>query len=479
MTQKERWSPKKILIFLCLSACIAAAVLLFLDARPGSIAQGVRIADVDVGGMSPRAARAALEETARRMEQEDMVLQFPEEEIRLSPADMGVKLNVRKAVSAACDAPAGVQVGLTSCLTYDEAAIREAIGEYVQRSSSVYTEPSYVLEGKLPELSEEGFDPSAPVQTLAVTLGTPGITPDGEALYQQVLHAYGKGQLRILCEAPLPDTLPSDPDLNVIAQAVSIPAVNASLDMETYQYIPGSYGCGFDLAAAQRLVSGAAYGETVRIPMELTEPELLGEAVYYRDVLGEYHSGFSGRTNIQTNLQLVCDFLNGVVIQPGETFSYNDCIGERTLERGFLYGESFTGTQESRSPGGGVCQGSSMLYVCTLLADLEVVERVCHGIQVSYTPPGQDAAVSYGETDYRFKNNFNFPIKLEASLSYQAMHLKILGTDEKDYYVELESTFGHDKNLTYANCYQKKFDKETGELISREKVSHSAYLYRG
>ena len=163
------------------------------------------------------------------------------------------------------------------------------------------------------------------------------------------------------------------------------------------------------------------------------------------------------------------------MIQPGETFSYNDAVGERTVERGFLYGESFTGFLESRSAGGGVCQGSSVLYVCALTAELEIVERVNHGMEVNYTPPGQDAAVSWGGPDFRFRNNTHFPIKITAKLEDNKMKVQLLGTDEKDYYIELESTYGKDSLQSYANVYARKYDKQTKELISREKISNSAY----
>ena len=163
------------------------------------------------------------------------------------------------------------------------------------------------------------------------------------------------------------------------------------------------------------------------------------------------------------------------MIQPGEEFSYNDTVGERTVERGFLYGESFTGFSQSRSAGGGVCQGSSVLYVCALTAELEILERVNHGMEVSYTPPGQDAAVSWEGPDFRFRNNTHFPIQITAELAEGQMRVKLLGTDEKDYYIKLESTYGRDAHQSYANVYMCKYDKQTDALLSREKVSHSAY----
>ena len=83
--------------------------------------------------------------------------------------------------------------------------------------------------------------------------------------------------------------------------------------------------------------------------------------------------------------------------------------------------------------------------------------------------------MSWGGPDFRFRNNTHFPIKITAKLEDNKMKVQLLGTDEKDYYIELESTYGKDSLQSYANVYALKYDKQTKELISREKVSNSAY----
>lgn len=501
MIQKEksaRHSGKRILLLaICAVVCATAVVfILNLDPYDNRILQNVRIAGVEVGGMTRSEARKALEGTADRLAREEMVIRLPEEELRLSPEDSGVKFNARQAVEAAYDygrtgtqeenqmafetaQTEGHDIGLLPYLERNEDSIRSVLQSYADRYDIAYSECSYAMDGDMPALEEDLYEGTAPCQTLMLTMGTPSAKLDVEGVLKQILAAYETGSFLVEIDRIVPDALPANPDLESIYQEICTSPVNSSLNMDTAQFVPGVYGYTFDLEKAQKQVDEADYGETVSIPMETIEPEILGEEVYFRDVLGSYNSGHSGILNIKTNLGLVCEFLDGLVLQPGEVFSYNDAIGERTIERGFMYGESFTGVQRSRSPGGGVCQGSSVLYVCTLLADLEIVERVNHGLTVGYTPLGQDAAVSWGETDFRFRNSTNFPIKITAELTDKSMRIELLGTDEKDYYIELESTTGHDQHLTYANCYKRKYDKQTGELISRELASRSSYLYSG
>ena len=127
------------------------------------------------------------------------------------------------------------------------------------------------------------------------------------------------------------------------------------------------------------------------------------------------------------------------------------------------------------SIGGGVCQGSTTLYNCGLLADLEVVFRACHGAKVTYVPPGLDAAVNYLTTDFQFRNQYRLPVKIQAEVSDGFVKMKLLGTDEKDYYVKMETTSGEYDVAVYARSYKCKYDKKTDELLSRELAAYSTY----
>ena len=151
--------------------------------------------------------------------------------------------------------------------------------------------------------------------------------------------------------------------------------------------------------------------------------------------------------------------------------------------------------------GGGICQPSSALYYCTLLADLEIVQRHCHTYPSSYVPFGLDATVSWGGPDFKFKNNTDFPIRIDAAADGGSVTLTLVGTDVKDYYVKMDSEIlrsispkveyikvkadsGHKDGEVKTSghtgyevqSYKLKYSKETDELISREKEAFSASL---
>ena len=115
-----------------------------------------------------------------------------------------------------------------------------------------------------------------------------------------------------------------------------------------------------------------------------------------------------------TNVELAASRMNGMVIKPGNTFSYSDSVGPRTKANGYVNGPSFANGIEVSSIGGGICQVSSTLYVSLLLAGIEPIEHHYHSLPVDYVPLGLDAAISQGVQDLRFKNTADYNIVIEA-----------------------------------------------------------------
>lgn len=457
-------------------ACLAVFLLVFFFGSriPGN----PRIAGVEVGGMNRMEAKRALQPVSQALSSQSMTVLLPRETVELAPEDTGIRLKMFSVIQAAFQQGSG-DVDIRKHLKWDESSIVSPLESYAARYNTAGQESSFCLEGPAPQLSEAALCPEGTGQTLTVTLGIPEYTLDIPGLYQQILLGYSQGSFTVDWRDTAPAMDACLPDWDALYLNCRTQPENAVLDLQTGAVTPASYGCHFDLGRAKVLSASAGPGETLQLPMEYIKPEVLTEDLYFQDVLGSYTSGHSDRPSIVHNLDLVCQFLDGIVIQPGEVFSYNDAVGERTVERGFYYGESFTGFERSRSAGGGVCQASSVLHVAVLEADLEVVERVCHGMVVGYTPLGQDAAVSWPGPDFRFRNNTDFPIRIDAKNDMKNIRIRLLGTDTKDYYVILEATQGHDDHQIYANCYKQKYSKETNQLLSRELAVHSAYQYNG
>lgn len=115
------------------------------------------------------------------------------------------------------------------------------------------------------------------------------------------------------------------------------------------------------------------------------------------------------------NIILATRSINGKILMPGDSFSFNDTVGERTAERGYQAAPVIIGNQVDSGLGGGICQVSTTLYNAVLKANIKSTERSHHSLPSHYVPLGLDATVDWGNLDYKFKNTLDYPIYIEGS----------------------------------------------------------------
>ena len=227
----------------------------------------------------------------------------------------------------------------------------------------------------------------------------------------------------------------------------------------------------FDTAQAQTVLDTAGEGETVSVPLLLTEPKLTTaklEANLFKDVLGSGSTTCAGPSNRWYNIDLAAKRLNGTILLPGETFSYNDTVGPYTLASGYKAAGTYQNGQSVDATAGGICQLSSNLYWVTLKANLEIVERHKHQFNGGYMPViGTDATVWSDQLDFRFQNNTDYPIKIESYLDKNhKLHVTIYGTDTtgihgEPYHVVIST-------VPYKNTYQPKDSIPVGTEPQRD-----------
>lgn len=522
-------NKKIVLVGICALALVLILTVIAIfcfssatDPYNGKILNNVIVAGVNVGGLNKSEATKVVEQATQGLyTQKDMVVRLGGTTLTLSPEDTGAELNVKAAVNAAYDyGRTGTKeekqaaytasftgnhtIGLLPYLNLKEDYILGVLRDYSESVGSVLQETTYALEGTVPELAADVFDPeTAQPLMLAITMGTPGVNFQVDELFDQILDAYSLCRFQVIWENTDPAAEPAELDWEKVVADICLDPVDAAMDLQTYKVIPGSYGYTFNLETARQLVEQAQYGQLVRVEMEYVAPEIMGEDAMYQDVLATCKTPYSNNAKRVTNLQLACAALDGLVLNPGQTFSYNETLGERTAAKGYQSAPSYSGVSVVNSIGGGICQVSSTLYCATLMADLETVERSDHGLTVSYIDYGMDAAVSWGGPDLKFKNNTNYPIKLKAEATNGYVTVQILGTDEKDYYIEMsysitnvhepeteykeykeDNAQGYEdgdvlqKGVTgyFVRTYKNKYDKVTGELISKDFVTNSRYL---
>ena len=183
---------------------------------------------------------------------------------------------------------------------------------------------------------------------------------------------------------------------------------------------------------------------------------------------------------------------------PGETFSYNKIVGERTIAKGYKEAAVYAGGKVVNGIGGGICQLSSTLYNAVLYANLEITSRSNHRFLTSYVTAGRDATVSWGTIDFCFKNTRSYPIKIMSEVKNGVVTTSIYGIkEEKEYEIEIESVVkevlqyttkyvedlslaeGEEQIVQYgangAKSETYKIVKYNGAIISRTQISSDTY----
>ena len=493
--RKKRGNGGKIAVIVCV--CVVA-LLLAGAAGFGVYVSGsdtiypkVSVNGTDVGGMTASEAASALEAAGWGEGEKTVTVELPlEHTLTVNAADVGAELTAQEAADRAFDYCHGGTIienvmAYVRCLVsgaeveikaeVDEAALADIVREEVTQVKSGLMTSGGEIKG----------------DTLEVVKGASAVEIDESELMSLVKTAledmkYGPLDYEVEVNASV------ELDIDELYNSICCEAKDAYYDKEKKEVVESVTGVDFNKAEAQKLWDAAELGETVEIPLELTEPERTTEYVESRlfaDDLGEtVTTSLAGSTqNRITNVQLAAASIDGIILAPGEQFSYNDALGERTTERGYKAAGAYSGGQVVQEVGGGICQVSSTLYYAALLANLQIDVRTCHYFPVGYLPAGLDATVSWGGPEFKFTNNRDWPIKIEASVdtAKNTVSVHIVGTDEDGSYVQMtyatwlvygNSEYPETATGYKAATYRSVFDKN-GNLLSKELEAYSEYHY--
>ena len=330
-----------------------------------------------------------------------------------------------------------------------------------------------------------------------------GRTVDREALISAVTEELQSGIL-----APVEcvyTTIPAEKlDLEAIHTELSGQMTNASYDKATGEIIPHVMGVEFSVADVEEALKNAADGEEVAVSATVNYPEVTTEdltANLFRDVLGSCTTRVTGTANRRSNVRRAADTINGLVLLPGEVFSYNGSVGKRTAANGYLPAPAYVAGETVDEIGGGICQVSSTLYYACLKGNLKIVERWAHRYAPSYIPLGMDATVSWGGPDFKFENDTAYPIRIDISWQSNNITINVRGTNVTGNYATMtyvtlsttpwETVYEEDptiapgtqsvKTTAYTGIkvqsYQHHYDKN-GNLIKTEFEATSDYKHR-
>ena len=190
-----------------------------------------------------------------------------------------------------------------------------------------------------------------------------------------------------------------------------------NLDTLSFDVKESSEGYAIDVDKAindtKAMLDSRTYQGTVAVDAEITEPQIPTE--FYTDSYGlvsEASSNTTSNNSRNHNIRITCEKIDGLVLMPGESFSFNGFVGIRNAETGYEQAGVILAGVLEQDYGGGICQVSSMIYQSVVKANLQVDERHPHQWPSTYATAGTDAAVDWPNQDFAFTNNSEYPVAL-------------------------------------------------------------------
>jgi vancomycin resistance protein YoaR len=436
---------------------IAGAIIVVLAAgivtagyfinRLDTIYPNVTVGSIDLSGMTVSQAAQALMDAGyeNNMSNVAATVNFPDgEKMTITGDESGLKLNAENAAKAAYEYGRG-----NSFFSNEFGYIKSLFSVYNLEGSSAVNEDyiKSIVHDYMKQFNEKLMDTAYKVTDDSITIvkGSGTELADADLLYELVVTSLEQSVAQsspVSVDYSVGTSGGQDIDLQAIYDSIYTEPVDAIYDTATNQATQSVTGVSFDVNAAQKALDEAQTGATVTITLIKTEPAVSTEqlqSLLFRDVLSEKATYVSGTSNRVHNVKLAAAVMNGKILNPGDVFSYNETLGERTTAKGYKEAGAYVGGKTVQEIGGGICQGSSTLYFCVLYADLEVVERSNHMFSVAYLPLGTDATVNWGTVDFKFKNDTDYPIKVEAFMKDGYLNIMLYGTKVNENYVKIES----------------------------------------
>ncbi len=297
---------------------------------------------------------------------------------------------------------------------------------------------------KEPEVQAEDFDEA--IVKAKVMLSKAVVLREGDHLWslspEQVavyMDFRAEDRQGVATLVPFLSATKMKPFLDKVAQTVYMAPIDANFkgDGKKAWVIPAVAGKKLDAESTAAALTEASLKTSNRIAKAVVvsiEPDLTteeAEAMGISEALGSFTTRWVGTPDRQVNVRLATQYVNNVVLAPGEIFDFDKQVGPRTEERGFRLAHGIVGPGRLEDVlGGGICQVSTTLFNAAFFAGLEIIERVNHSIFIDHYPLGRDATVSANGPNLRFRNDTKHHILIRGTSDGITTKFVIYGTDE-------------------------------------------------
>ena len=442
-----------------------------------TISQGIHINGIDVSNLTKQEAKEKLENYYSEKLSNDITLIHNDYTTYIKTSEINLSFDIDSAVNYAyqCGKTNNIfsdnyqifnaminGINITPTVNYDKENLKTLLNNISTELPDAVVESGYYIDGN----------------NLIITKGSDGVIVNADSTAKKIGEKLSN--LNYINEVIELDTTSKSPDtidIDKIYNEVHKDAKDASFEPETHVITSAENGIDFNIDKAKEILETSDTECT--IPLKVLKPNVTNNMIgqeAFPDLLATYSTKYSAaNTNRTTNLRLAAEKIDGTVLLPGETFSYNNVVGERTISAGYKDAAIYLNGQVVDGLGGGICQISTTLFNAVLFSNLEIVELHNHQFVPSYATAGRDATVVYGVKDFKFKNSRNYAIKITCSVSKGYATFQIWGfKQDPEYEVDISAnvtsrTSSYIKSVTYRTL------KLNGETVKTEKISNYTY----
>ena len=460
--------PIIIISITILIGIIFSTIFAILNINNNNIVSGVKIEGIEVSGLSREEAKSKIESIYNEKKQKEIILKYEDYDKTINSELLETRYDIEGAVEEAVSIGKNSNIIINNYnilfaligkkdinvnMSINDEITRKTIQDIITDIPGAVIEPDYYIEN----------------DKLIITKGKEGLQINIENLIGKIVESLENINLNHeYIEIPVVNKIPEKIDIEKIYEEVHKEVQDAYYTKDPFTIHPEVEGVDFNLEEAKKLLEEDK--EQYEITLTITKPKITTSQIgseAFPDLLGTCTTRYdASNKDRSTNLRIACQKINDKVVLPGDIFSYNKALGERTPAAGYKNAKVYENGQVVDGIGGGICQISSTLYNAILKSNMESTERRNHQFVTSYMPAGQDATVVYGVTDFKFKNTRKYAIKIKASCSNGIATVSIYGIKEENEYAVSFST----KTISTIPYTVKYIDDNTLP-VGREKVS--------
>ena len=444
-----------------------------------SIANGISIKNIDISGLTYEEAKSKVESSLKNSMDENITLQHNEYSTTINIEQVEAKFNITDSLDTAYNYTRTNnflvndlntlklyfnQMNIEPNLLINLNQLKKSLEDISSQLPDTVIESSYYIDEN----------------NLIITAGKTGLIVDVNKTANSILQSlynlsYSNNTLEIFTESKKPQEI----DIEKIHKEIYKEPINASYDENTHIVTPSENGLDFAISIEEINNMLKTQKDEYTIKLKTLSPNITTSMIgmeAFPDLLSTFSTRYvTSNKNRTTNLRLAANKINGTVIMPGETFSFNKIVGKRTIEAGYKDAAIYQDGKVVDGLAGGICQISSTLFNAVVYANLEITERRNHQFVPSYVTAGRDATVVYGAQDFKFKNTRNYPIKIICSVNNGIAKFDIYGLKESNEYEVVITSKVTSRTSKYIYSTTWKTLKQNGQIISSKVICKDTY----